>query len=430
MSVLPAQLRAPHPQSWYAASAGTTYFPCFSGDIDCDVCVIGGGYTGLSTALHLAEAGVDVVLLEAARVGHGASGRNGGQLHSGQRLEQDELERLAPGDARALWDLAEAGKALVHDLIARHGIDAVWRPGMVFAARSPAEAEAAARGADHLRSRYGYEAIAPLSRSELSDILPSKAFHGGTIDEGAGHLHPLRFAQGLARAAAAAGARIYENSPLTAPPPPAGGTLEVGPHKLRAQQVVLAVNGYLGGLSPAISARVLPINNYMAATAPLPDPDRVLARDVAVYDSRFVVNYWRLSEDARLIYGGGESYGARLPRDIAGTVRRNMLRYYPHLAQTPIDYAWGGTLAITASRLPYLARPGPGLWSAGGFSGHGLAIAPLAGRLMAEAIRGESAGFDLMARQPVPPFPGGERLGPALLGLAVWWFGLRDRLGI
>lgn len=417
-------LRAPHPDSWYAASAPTTDYPTIEGPIDCDVCVIGGGYTGLSAALHLARAGFDVALFEAAHVGHGASGRNGGQLHSGQRLEQDELEKLTPGDAERLWQLAEEAKALVLSLIDTHGIDAAWQPGLAFAARSPAEAAAAAAHARHMADRYGYDRIEPMSREALRALIPSDSFHGGALDHGAGHLHPLRYAQGLARATAAAGAKIYERSEVRAL-----GPLAANGHPVRAQSVVLATNGYLSGLSPEIARHVLPINNYMVATAPLTEPERVLTGGIAAYDSRFVVNYWRLSEDDRLIFGGGESYGARFPRDIAGKVRKNMARVYPHLADVEITHAWGGTLAITATRLPHFAQVRPGVWSAAGFSGHGVAVATLAGRILADAIRGDSADYDLMSRLPVPPFPGGP-LGPTLLGLAVWWFGLRDRLGL
>jgi len=422
-----------YPPSWYAAT--TEPLPPFAplqGAARADVCVVGAGYTGLSAALHLAEAGRDVVLLEAQRAGFGASGRNGGQLGSGQRMEQTALERLVGADDAAhLWRLGEEAKALVKGLVARHGIACHLTPGVAhacFTAREMAEEHAYA---EHLATRHGYDRIETLDRDAMRALCPSPAYHGGTLDRGAAHLHPLAYALGLARAARAAGVRIHEGSQVHDISHGARARVSTGAGHVEADHVVLACNGYLGGLESRVAARVMPINNFIVATEPLgADAARVLTRDVAVADTKFVVNYFRLSHDTRLLFGGGESYGYRFPRDIRATVRRPMLEIFPHLADVPLDYAWGGTLAITMKRMPYLARVAPNVLSASGYSGHGVGMATLAGRLMAEAVRGQSDGFDCLARVPCPRFPGGAALRTPLLVLAMSWFALRDRLGL
>ncbi|AMY68712.1 NAD(P)/FAD-dependent oxidoreductase [Frigidibacter mobilis] len=424
--------RGEYPRSWYAATAAPLApFAPLQGSARADVCIVGGGYTGLSAALHLAQRGLSVVLLEAHRVGFGASGRNGGQVGSGQRLEQDELERIAGREAaRHLWDLGEEAKALVQGLIADHAMPCSFAHGIVHACRKPSEVAHARAYAEKLQRDYGYDKVQPLDREALHAILPSEAYCGGDIDRGAGHLHPLNFAIGLAQAAAAAGARLHEGSTVTGiEEGPRARVLTEGGH-VEADHVILAANGYLGGLMPLVAARVMPINNFIVATEPLgPRVAEVLRENVAVADTRFVVNYWRLSEDNRLLFGGGESYGYRFP-DIVKTVRGPMLEVYPGLTDVKIDHAWGGTLAITMSRLPCFLRVAPNILSASGYSGHGVALATLAGKVMAEAVAGQAERFDLLASLPTPRFPGGAALRWPMLVLAMTWFGMRDRLGI
>ncbi|MEL7164323.1 MAG: FAD-binding oxidoreductase [Pseudomonadota bacterium] len=428
MNLLYANDRAgEYPRSWYAA---TTDLPpqraALSGEVQADVCVVGAGYTGLSAALHLAQAGRSVVVVEAQRVGFGASGRNGGQLGAGQRIEQPALEDMVGrDDARRLWDMGRAAVALVKDLVATHDIDCFLKPGLAWTAESAGDVDDLHRYADHMARHYDYP-LEVLDGPAFHALCPSPVYKGGILDHEPGHLHPLRYALGLARAAEAAGARIFEASPVT--------FIEGGVHTasgtVHADHIVLACNGYLGDLASQVAARVMPINNFIAATAPLDNPDRVLTRDIAVADGRFVINYFRLSHDGRLLFGGGESYGYRFPRNIAATVRKPMSQIFPHLADLPIDYAWGGTLAITMKRLPYLARIGPNVLSASGYSGHGVGTATQAGQLMAQAIMGQSEGFDTMAALPTTPFPGGARLRSPLLALAMTWYALRDRLGL
>jgi gamma-glutamylputrescine oxidase len=421
-----------YPESWYAATATPLdKFERLKGKQRADVCVIGAGYTGLSAALHLAEAGMDVVLLEAQRVGFGASGRNGGQLGSGQRVEQDNLERLVgPEDAAKLWDLGEDAKALVKSLIKRHEIECYLKPGILHACFTPREVAQEHEYVAHLNSRYGYDQITALDKDAAHEICPSPAYMGGSLDMGAGHLHPLAYALGLARAAMAAGVRICENSLVHEIKRGARPVVRSNHGEVTCDHVILACNGYLGGLERKVAARVMPINNFIIATAPLGDAAaQVLTRDIAVADTKFVVDYFRLSHDKRLLFGGGESYGYKFPKDIKATVRKPMLQIFPHLRDVRIDYAWGGTLAITMKRMPYLARLAPNILTASGYSGHGVGTATHAGALMAQAIRGETEGFDTMARVPAPAFPGGMMMRSPLLALAMTWYALRDRLG-
>ncbi len=424
--------RGVYPASWYAATARPPKpFAALRGETRADVCVVGAGYTGLSAALHLAEAGLDVVLLDAHRVGFGASGRNGGQLGSGQRMDQDALEALmGAAEAEKLWQMAEDAKALVKTLIARHGIDCDLKPGVAHTGFNARDVTDLHRYAAHLNSRYGYDQIEVLDQAQCHALCPSKAYKGGTLDMGAAHLHPLNYALGLGRAAAAAGVRIFENSHVHHIERGSPATVQTDHGRVSADHVILACNGYLGGLSRRVAARVMPINNFIIATEPLGDAaGRILTRDVAVADTKFVVNYFRLSADRRLLFGGGESYGYRFPANIAAVVRKPLLQIYPHLADVRIDYAWGGTLGITMKRMPFLARLGPNMLSASGYSGHGVGTATHAGQLMALAIRGQAAGFDTLSRVPAPAFPGGGALRTPLLALAMTWYAMRDRLG-
>jgi len=422
-----------YPKSWYAATADhLPPFASFQGERRADVCVVGGGYTGLSTALHLSQKGFDVILLEAQRVGFGASGRNGGQLGTGQRMEQDALEKLVgQDDAAKLWSLSEEAKAVVRNLISTHDIACHYKPGIAHACFSASETWEEHSYTDHLQDRYGYTQIEKLDRDAMQALCPSPKYVGGSLDMGAGHLHPLSFALGLAKAAQAAGAEIFEQSEVTQITENGKITIKTRGGKVTADHLVLACNGYLGDLQPKVASRVMPINNFIAATEPLgEDAAKVLAQDVAVADTKFVINYFRLSHDKRLLFGGGESYGYRFPSDIAATVRKPMTEIFPHLKDVQIDYAWGGTLAITMKRMPYLRRLSDKVLTASGYSGHGVGTATHAGQLIAQAIAGQAEGFDTMARVPATPFPGGTSLRSPLLALAMTWFSLRDRLGI
>ncbi|MCF3973573.1 NAD(P)/FAD-dependent oxidoreductase [Paracoccus salsus] len=427
--------RGEYPRSLYAETRlPLDPFAQLRGETRTDVAVVGGGYTGLSAALQLARRGYQVVLLEAHRIGFGASGRNGGQVGSGQRQEVDWLEaRMGRETARRLWDLAEDAKALVRSLAAEAGVPV--RDGVAHACRTESELGHARRMADHLARHYDYDRVQPLDKEAMAALLGSRAYVGGDLDRGAAHLHPLNLAIGMARLADAAGARIHENSHVHRISHAAQAGDRTVVHcdtgRVVCDHVILAGNGYLGDIAPRVAARVMPINNYIVATEPLGDRyPELLPQNTAVADTKFVVNYWRLDDDRRLIFGGGETATYRFPKDIAAVVRPHLLAVYPQLEGVPLTHAWGGTLAITMNRMPCFARPAPNCLSASGFSGHGVAIATLAGRLMAEAVAGQAAGFDAMAAVPGRAFPGGTLLRGPLLVAGMAWFGLRDRLGI
>jgi gamma-glutamylputrescine oxidase len=424
--------RGEYPASYYAATATPLdRFPVMKGQQRADVCIVGGGYTGLSAALHLRQRGYDVVLLEAHRVGFGASGRNGGQVGSGQRQDQVWLEKVAgKHNARRLWDLAEEAKTLVKSLVRDHAMPVTFHPGIAHACRSDAEVREVHAYAEKLRRDYGYTHLEPLDRAGIRRLIGSTAYTGGEIDRDAGHLHPLNYAIGLAEAAAKAGVRIHEGSEVHRVEPGPRPVVRTPSGHVDCATVILAGNGYLGQLNAKVAAKVMPVNNFIVATEPLGAAAKdLLSEPVAVADTRFVVNYWRLSEDNRLLFGGGESYGYRFP-DIIRTVSKPMLEVYPQLARTRIDYAWGGTLAITVNRMPCFTRPGQNVLSASGYSGHGVAMATLAGKLLAEATAAENERFDLMASLPQHRFPGGTALRSPLLVAAMTWYAMRDRLGL
>ncbi|WP_281984025.1 NAD(P)/FAD-dependent oxidoreductase [Thalassorhabdomicrobium marinisediminis] len=421
------------PRSWYA---DTTPIPperrALRGQHRADVCIVGAGYTGLMAALELAEAGLSVIVLDAHRAGWGASGRNGGQVGSGFNQDQRWIAaRIGKAPARALWDMTEEAKALLKSRLSAHAPEARFRPGVAHGAYSATEARDLRDEVDFLRRTYDYSEAEGLTRDAFQALVNAPQYQGGLIDRGAGHIHPLRYVLGLARAAERAGAQIFERSEVHHLDPGARVTVATGQGRVSAAFVILAGNGYLTNLGRKVAARTMPLNSFIAATEPLGDrATDVLREDIAVADSKFVVNYFRLSEDKRLLFGGRANYSVAFPRRIEPALRRRMERMFPQLAGVAIDYTWGGTLGITRHRLPLITRAAPNILSAGGYSGHGVALSGLAGRLMAEAVRGQAERFDIFAQLPTPAFPGGTLLRAPLLAAAMTWYGLRDRLGV
>ncbi len=421
----------PQPASYYAATASARPArPPLEGPLSVDVAIVGGGFTGLSAALELAERGYKVALLEAETVGWGASGRNGGQVNTGYRKGPRELVAMFGRDqARRLWALSEEAKQMIRDRVARHEIACDLKPGSLYAVLKEQELGEIDADLEVLQRQLGYDQATRVDRAGMAERLGTILYRGGLADAGALHLHPLNYALGLAAAAERAGARIFEDTRATRIDL-AGHGAETARGRVTARFTLVACNAYLEGLLPALEPRILPISNYIVATEPLgPARARALIRDdVAVCDSKFVVNYYRLSADHRLLFGGGEVYTRRDPRDIKRFVRPRMLRVYPQLADVRLDYGWGGRLAVTMSRLPNIGRVAGDLFYAQGFSGQGVALTGIAGRVIAEAMAGQAERFDVMARIPHRAFPGGPLLRHPAQILGMLWYAMRDRL--
>jgi gamma-glutamylputrescine oxidase len=420
-----------HPAgSWYRATVETPPVrPRLEGDIDVEVGIVGGGYTGLGAALEAASKGIRVAVLEGADIGSGASGRNGGQIHTGQRIDPETLStQLGADTARQLWDMAEDAKASLYGLIAQHGIDCELKSGLIHAWHKPHFADDDRAYADFVRTHYGYDKVSLLSKAAVAAELGTDAYHGGLYDAGGGHLHPLKLALGMARAAESTGAILFEHSRVsrietTGSRP----VLYTERGRLTCDTVLLCGNGYMEGLDDAVDAHVMPINNFILVTEPLTDR-AILPHDFAAADSRFVVNYWRKTPDNRLLFGGGENYTPWFPKDIAGMVRRNMLKIYPQLASVAVTHAWGGTLAITLSRAPFVRRLSRNVFVSAGYSGQGVVLAPWFGKLLARAATGDGRDIELLSRLPTPAFFGGRLLRWPALVAGLSYYALRDRL--
>ncbi|MFQ6017614.1 MAG: NAD(P)/FAD-dependent oxidoreductase [Kiloniellaceae bacterium] len=425
--------REAHPESYYAATATPLpEFPELTGEIGAEVCVVGGGYAGLSTALELAERGFDVVLLEARRVGWGASGRNGGQICTGYAAGMGQIEgRVGKDDARRLFALAEEAKAIIRERVARLAIDCQLKWGYFHAAGKPRQQRALALTQERWARDFGYDATRLVEGPDaVAGYVNSSAYVGGLFDGRAGHLHPLNYCLGLARGAAAAGVRIFEGSEVQALDFGARPRARCARGSVKARFLVLCGNAYLGNLVPPMRRKIMPVGTYIGATRPLgaARARALIPDDIAVSDCNFVLNYFRLSPDDRMLFGGRVSYSTIVPPDLPRALRKKMLAVFPGLADVGFDYTWGGFVAITVERTPHLGRIGSNVYFAQGFSGQGVALTGVAGRLLAEAISGQAGRFDVLARLPHTTFPGGRLLRTPTLALAMLWYRLRDLL--
>lgn len=419
-------------QSYYAHSANQDLtFETLSDSHDTDVCIVGAGYTGLSAALHLAQQGYRVTLLEAHKVGSGASGRNGGQICPGLNMSHSKLqEKVGRANADALWQMSVESVALVKQLIAQFQIDCDLKSGLLHVASKASHVADARHTIDYLNTELDYPDASFINAKDLAQKLGTDNYFGGEYYSQGGHLHPYNYALGLAKAAQQLGVKIYQHSPVI--------SYQAGKHpqvncqqaQVKADYLLFACNGYLAQLNRQAAKKIMPINNFIIATEPLPKAvyERINPEDMAVADSKFVVNYFRLSADKRMLWGGGENYSSRFPKDIASFVKKHMLAIYPELQAYNIDYSWGGTLAITLNRMPYFGRQQDNLFIAQGYSGHGVALATLGGKLMAEAICGTAERFDVFAKVPSANFPGGTLLRWPSLVSGMLYYKLRDKL--
>jgi gamma-glutamylputrescine oxidase len=416
--------------SWYQATVpDRPTYPSLDGSRQADVAIIGGGYTGLQAAYHLAKAGTRVVLIDANRFGDGASGRNGGQLGTGQRWWPEEMEeKLGYERSKALFALAERAKQHLLDFSAEHGIDIDFIPGQMNVTHKRGYRRDYIENAEIAASRYDYPHVRFMDEEETQGRLGSKLYVCGVRDMGTGHIHPLKLLVGLARTAQVAGAEIYEMTKATALRQSGGKTLiDTGTGTITADRVLIACNGHIGDLEPVTASHVMPIRSFIGATEPLTRHPKVLPGGEAVADSRFVVRYFRKSSDGRLLFGGREAYTSDNPRDISQHIRRQIAEIYPGLGEVEIAHAWGGSVGITMPRQPFVRDVMPGVTSIGGYSGHGVMLSNYCGKLYAEAMLGRSDDLDLLRALDIPPFPGGPRMRAPLLFLALTWFALRDR---
>ena len=416
--------------NYYTASAHPfEHAAPLAGEVRCDVVVIGGGFTGIAAALAAAEAGANVVLLEAEEIGHGASGRNGGQLIPGLRWTGSHLKAVFGLErARAVHDVALQAVARVKARVAKHRIDCDLKNGHLEAAWKPAHFAEQQREAEVLERDFGRRGLEIVAPAEMRRHVGTEAYHGGLFDAEGGHFHPLNYLLGLARAAQASGVVLHERSRVLRLAQSGAVRAETAGGQVIAERAILATDAWTGDLQPRLGRFTVPLMNYNIATVPLDGlAGEILPSDAAVADSRFVLNYFRLSADKRLIFGGGERYRSAPPADIGAFVRPHMERIFPQLRGASIDYAWGGTVSVTANRLPHLGRDGAILF-AHGFSGHGALLTTLAGELCADALHRTSNGFDLLAGLPHRPFPGGRLLSRPLATLGLLYYAMKDRL--
>jgi len=416
--------------SYYSASTPVApSYKALKGDITVDVCIVGAGYTGLSSALHLAKRGYKVVILEAETVAFGASGRNGGHVGTGQRMEQQDIEKkFGRETALSLWNMGLEAVDTVRDLILENSIECDLKYGDVNFAHKPGYCKELEEEIEFFKNRYDFNDLEYIPRNRISEVIGSDVYYGAQWNKATLHLHPLKYALGLAKAAVDAGVTIYENSRVQS----YSGTpviVKTGHGQVTASELILACNGYIEDLEPKINGYIMPINNFVLATEPL-SPEvaaSIIPKDTSMADSRFVINYWKLSADNRLIFGGGENYRRGFPRDIKSFVQKYMLEVYPQLSNTQIDYGWGGTLAITLNRLPHFGRINGNIWHLQGYSGHGVPTATFAGKLVAEAISGKHERFDIMANLPTGKFPGGTLLRWPGMVAGMLYYAMRDR---
>lgn len=417
--------------SWYEASVSNRpVYPTLDGSRQTDAVIIGGGYTGLSAAYHLARNGFSVILIDAARFGDGASGRNGGQFGTGQRTWTEDLEKeYGFSRAKALFELAEDSKALIKTICAEHQIDIEYVAGQMSVAHKKRYLQPYQRHVELMQTRYHYPHIRMMSAEETAEKLGSTRYYGGTYDSGTGHIHPLKLLIGMAKAASDKGALLFENTKATKLESQNGRvTVTTDKGTITANHCLLAVNAHGGVLEPVSAAHVMSIRSFIGATIPLDKKYGVLRGGEAVDDSRFVVRYFRLSQDGRLLFGGREAYTADNPRDIAKHIRRQIAEVYPQLKDIEITHSWGGSVGITMPRQPFVREVMPHVISAGGYSGHGIMLANLMGQLYAEKLTGKGKRLQLLQDLHIPAFPGGRRFRSPLLFMALSWFALMDRI--
>ncbi|MCJ8167701.1 NAD(P)/FAD-dependent oxidoreductase [Atopomonas sediminilitoris] len=422
-----------HAPSFYAASANPSpERPALNGEVEFDICIIGAGYTGLSTGLHLVENGFKVAIVEAARVGWGASGRNGGQIVNSYSRDIDYVEKQTDKrSAELMAKMAFEGGQIIRERIAKYNIQCDLKEGGVFAAFNDKQM-GHLRAQKALWEKHGHQQLELLDHAGIRNVVKTERYVGGMLDMSGGHIHPLNLALGEAAAFESLGGVIYEQSPATRIERGANPVVHTEQGRVRCKFVVVAGNAYLGNLVPELAAKTMPCGTQVLATEPL-DAElaaELLPQDYCVEDCNYLLDYYRLTGEKRMIYGGGVVYGARDPEDIERIIRPKMLKTFPMLKDVKVDYTWTGNFLLTLSRLPQVGRLGGNIYYSQGCSGHGVTYTHVAGRVLAEALRGQAERFDAFASLPHYPFPGGRLFSIPFSAIGAFYYDLRDKLNI
>ena len=420
-------------KTYYAATANPSpERPALQGDVHADVCVIGAGYTGLSTALFLAEAGVQVVVLEAVRVGFGASGRNGGQLVNSYSRDIDAVaQQVDAKAAKLIGDMAFEGNRIIRERIARYNIPCDLKNGGVFAAFNDKQMHHL-EAQQKLWAKQGYDKVELLDKEQLRKIVHTDQYIGGSIDHGGGHMHSLNLALGEAAAIESHGGKIYEHSPVVKIERGANPIVHTAQGRVLAKRVVVAGNAYLGNLVPELAAKAMPCGSQVVTTEILSDEmvQDLIPNGECVEDCNYLLDYYRITGDNRLLYGGGVVYGARDPSNVEALIRPKMLKTFPQLKNVKIEFAWTGNFLLTLSRLPQVGILNNNIYYSQGCSGHGITYTHLAGKVLSEAILGRPERLQAFAQLPHYPFPGGRMFSVPFSAIGAAWYTLRDRLGV
>ncbi len=422
-----------HTSSWYAASANDKRVrPSLEGEETADICIIGAGFTGLSAALEMAEQGFSVIVLEGERIGFGASGRNGGQIVNGYSRDLETIAgRYGREKAVQLGEMSLEGGEIIRQRVRKYGIDCDLVEGGFFAAFTSKQIKEMETNKSNWE-KHGHSGLEMVSKAEVGKYVKSDRYAGGMIDRFGGHIHPLNYVLGEASAIESLNGRIFENSRVVSVEKGAQVTVRTDRGSVKAKYLLVCGNAYLGGLLPEIGERMMPVSSQVMATEPL---DRGLIEDLlpanyCVEDANYILDYYRRTSDNRLLYGGGIGYGGSDPADLTGVIRPNMLKTFPQLKNTRIDFAWSGNFALTLTRVPHIGRLSENIYFSHGDSGHGVTTTQLLGKILGEAAAGHAGRFDVWSSLPNYPFPGGKTFRVPLTVLGAWWYGLRDRLGV
>ena len=423
-----------YPDSYYAASRNIDRAPTvLEGDVQADVAVQGAGYSGLTTAIHLAEKGYKVAVVEGARVGWGASGRNGGQIVNGLNASLDTIRRRYGEEAGAfVGGLVQEGGRIIRRLVSTYGIDCDLKDGNIYAAYTAAHM----KDLEHKKAlwkRYGMDDHQLLDREAMRRLVNTDAYVGGMLDTTGGHMHPLNLTLGEAKALESLGGTIYEQSPVTKVEHEADKpVIHTAKGRVTANVAVICGNAYLGHVVPKLVSRVMPVSTQMMATEPL-GRERALSlipSDMCVEDVRYILDYFRLSADNRMIFGGGTVYGGTDPADVRAKLKPNMEKVFPSLKGVKIDHAWSGNFALSFSRVPQMGKIGRNTYFAHGYSGHGVTGSHLFGKILSEAIDGDLSRFSQFEKLPWIPFPGGRMFRAQYSTIGSWWYQFKDAFGL